>query len=87
MSAAQIDVKALEKDCNVNIQVWRPGGQFIPLYVLRWLNGEGNVIAQVDLVEPESFLAQLYVTDGKYIQRDALTVHDREKLLEVPEAK
>jgi len=82
LTAASIDVAALERDCRIEIKPWDLGSQFVPLYQIRWLRGKNEEeAAYVELLEPEHLLLKLWVEKPEYIERDSLVVPNREKLL------
>ena len=83
LKAASMDVTAMERDCRVEIQAWELGGQYVPLYRVQWLKGEEEVVATVEVLEPEGLLQKLWVEKAEYVERDPLAVPNREKLLQV----
>jgi hypothetical protein len=79
LNAASMDVKALNRDCNVAISAFTPEGKegthFVPVYWITWKNRNGGVpIASIELFEPTKTLRQLRVTKSEYISRKPLEV-------------
>jgi hypothetical protein len=77
LEAVSMDVNALNRDCQVDVRAWTPEGpegkHFVPLYWVRWYDGNA-VVAMVELVEPTKSLRQLRVNRSGYIRRPALEV-------------
>ncbi|MGH7990451.1 MAG: hypothetical protein ACREDS_09725, partial [Limisphaerales bacterium] len=88
LSEASMDIKALNQDCQIRIEVnkfWNglasgqklTGRQFVPIYDVWWLSSkdksEGGDTAYVQLFAPTKTLLQLAVRDPKYILRKPLT--------------
>lgn len=82
LTAAAVDVSALEHDCKAHIRAWNSAGQFVPLYEISWADMKQKTMAVVELIEPERNLEELWVFNGNYIQRKPLAVSNREKLLQ-----
>lgn len=88
LSDASMDVRALNKDCNVHIQAFTPEGDkgkhFVPIYWVYWTKpeqeGHGST-ASVELLEPTKTLLQLRVEDSQYILRKSLVITNLDSLL------
>ncbi len=87
------DVPALERDAErVDISAREIGGNFVPVYLVRWqklaqFRGDSSPpklesVASIQFVAPERRILQMRVNQAKYIRRKALTVPDRERLLQ-----
>jgi len=95
LSAAGVDIKALERDSLVQISAWDLGDKFVPLYHVSWKqphatrrqetdprdDGFQNA-ATVEFVQPDRRLLQMRVENAQYLKRKPLTVPDRERLLQ-----
>jgi len=76
----------------VDITTWEIGSNFVPIYVVRWqqlvlYRGEDgppkfDPIGSIHFVAPERRILQMDVNRAKYIARNALTVPDRDRLLQ-----
>ncbi len=95
LKAAGMDVPGLQRDSKVEIQPWMPGGRFVPVYWVLWRQPTASLepppaeyrerletVAAVWLAEPDKRLLQLRVEKEQYITRKALTLPDRDLLLE-----
>jgi hypothetical protein len=78
MSAASMDIKALNRDCQITVEtedtyIHVPPGKFVPVYDIYWKSRD-NVFggASVRLFTPTKTLLQLRVEDPKYILRKPL---------------
>ena len=82
LAAAAIDVKALEHDCNVEINPWDLNdGNFVPLYEIQWSRSNETVVAFVKVLEPDHALETLWVTRPEYILRKSLEITNLDYLL------
>ena len=88
LSEVSMDVKALNRDCIVDIDVFTPEGDkgqhFVPVYWVYWVKrgqqGRGS-IASVELFEPTKTIRQLRVEEPQYILRKALEITNLDALL------
>ena len=84
LTMAAMDVKALNRDCNLTIRAFTPEGEhgshFVPVYWVSWGNGD-KPVASVELFEPTKTLRQMHVTGPKYILRQPLQVTNLDFLL------
>jgi hypothetical protein len=88
LSDVSMDVKALDRDCNVHIDAYTPeggGGQnFVTVYWVYWVKGgeEGHgSVATVELLGPTKTIRQLRVERPEYILRKPLEITNLEALL------
>jgi hypothetical protein len=95
--AASMDVKAMNRDCQVTVKpdnayVYSPPGKFVPVYWVSWMrkgfvpNGDvsnviSNDVASVLIFTPSKILLQLRVEDPKYILRKPLLFTNLDSLL------
>jgi len=91
LTAASMDVNALNTDCNLHIHPTALNGQgaeahFLPVYWVFWTKGaEGHgSMASVELFAPTKTLMQLRVEDSKYILRKPLQFTNLDLLLSGP---
>jgi hypothetical protein len=93
LAAAQVDLKALERDSTLEVRALSQGQTFVPVYTVLWkqpnaqLNqsshgDELETTAAVQLVLPERRLLLMHVSDPRYILREPLRVPNREQLLQ-----
>jgi hypothetical protein len=80
-----VDVKALNRDCNVHVlAMGRNGKFFVPAYRVYWVpkgqKGHGSA-AGVELFEPTKILWQFYVKQPKYVLRKPIKVTNLDDLL------
>ena len=88
LSEVSMDVRALDRDCDVHIDAYTPEGdggqQFVPIYWVYWMKrgeeGHGSV-ASVELLEPTKSVRQLRVERPEYILRKALEITKLDALL------
>lgn len=88
LAAASMDVKALNRDCQVRVDAFTPEGKngrhFVPVYWVYWMargpEHRGS-IASVELLEPTRSLRQLRVEKAEYILRKPLEVQNLDSLL------
>ncbi len=88
LTEASMDVRALNKDCNVHILAFTPEGDrgkhFVPVYWVYWSKpeqeGHGST-ASVELFEPTKTIRQLRVEDSQYILRQPLLITNVDFLL------
>lgn len=82
LNAASMDVAALNRDCDVRIDIAVTDGQdnehFVPLYSISWVKRgkqemPGNA-ASVELFLPTKSLRQLHVNKSEYILRQTLQI-------------
>ena len=88
LCAASMDVKALQRDCDVIIRACTPEGpagkHFVPIYWITWKGKRREEIgrgAAVELFEPTKQLRQLHVLNPEYILRKRLELHNLGNLL------
>jgi hypothetical protein len=82
LASASIDVAALGRDCHVESTPWSlDKNQCVPLYTFRWIRGQEEEIATVEVLEPERLLLKLWVENADYIKRRSLALPNRESLL------
>jgi len=88
LSEVSMDVRALDRDCDVHIDAYTPEGdggqQFVPIYWVYWMKrgeeGHGSV-ASVELIEPTKSIRQLRVERPEYILRKPLVITNLDALL------
>lgn len=91
LSEASMDVRSLNKDCNVHILPFTPEGDagkhFVPAYWIYWSKpeqeGHGST-ASVELFAPTKSILQLRVEDSQYILRQPLQITNVDFLLSQP---
>ena len=88
MSAVPIDVTALNRDCDVIMDVAgaKKGGEhFVPLYILFWVpkssHDQTEAIATIEFCLPSKTLIHLRVNKSDYVLRAPLIVPDVERFL------
>ncbi|MGH7952084.1 MAG: hypothetical protein ACREFE_09220, partial [Limisphaerales bacterium] len=88
LTAASMDVNALNADCDLHIYPMALTGQgasahFMPVYWVYWTRGseEQGSVAAVELFVPTKKLMQLRVKDSKYILRKPLVFTNIDYLL------
>ncbi len=85
LGAVGVDVRALNRDSSVQVDVWYPGGgkQYVPRYWVRWIQPDGTRdVATVELVEPEHLLLKLIIEKPQYVKRHRLVLPNRDTLLQ-----
>jgi hypothetical protein len=89
LTAASMDVAALNRDCDVRMNTATTSGQddqhFVPLYSISWVNRgkqemPGNA-ASVELFLPTKSLRQLHVNKSEYILRTPLQITNLDYVL------
>ena len=88
LAAASMDVKGLNRDCNVHIRAFTPEGNtgkhFVPVYWVYWAakgqEGHGTA-ASVELLAPTKTIRQMHVNESKYILRKPLEITNLDFLL------
>ena len=84
LTAASMDVKALNRDCNLTIRAFTPEGEhgshFVPVYWVSW-GKDGKPIASVELFEPTKTIRQMHVNKSEYIFRKPLVITNLDSLL------
>src|ERR1043166_1221565 len=87
LADCSMDVKALDRDCSVNVLAVTPQGDngpyFVPVYWVYWMergNRSGSV-ASVQLFAPTKALLQLRVESSRYILRKPLVITNLAYLL------
>lgn len=88
LAAVSMDVKALNRDCDVRIQAFTPEGKtgkhFVPVYWVSWVargqEGRGSA-ASLELLEPTKTIRQLRVNKSEYILRKPLEIANLDFLL------
>jgi len=82
LTAALMDVAALNRDCDVRIDTAMTSGQddehFVPLYSISWVNRRkqempGNA-ASVELFLPTKSIQQMHISKSEYILRQPLQI-------------
>jgi hypothetical protein len=88
LAAASMDVKALNRDCNIHIEAFMPEGEsgkhFVPVYWVHWMSKDPEVrgsVAEVELIEPTKTIRQMRVTKSEYILRKPLEITNLDYLL------
>ncbi|HEY1662601.1 MAG TPA: hypothetical protein VGI03_09300 [Verrucomicrobiae bacterium] len=88
LAAASMDVKGLNRDCELTIKPCIVRGQgtngtFVPIYWIYWTQGgEGHgSVASVDYFAPTRSLLSLRVDDGQYILRSPVQFTNLDYLL------
>jgi len=86
LSAASMDVKALNRDCDVHIDAVMPkgknGAEFVPVYWVCWTKGnESGTVAGVEVFQPSKTLLQMHVKKTEYILRKPLAITNVDFLL------
>jgi hypothetical protein len=79
LARASMDVRAIERDCDVTVVPFRPEGArgewFVPLYWVYWVKrGEDRPVASVELVQPTRAVHQLRVERPEYIARKPVEI-------------
>jgi hypothetical protein len=92
LEAVSIDVKALNRDCDVIVRAWTPEGangkDFVPQYRIYWVTKgqkKDGSMAGVELLMPTKSLQQLYVKRSQYIMRMPLQATNLITLLKTNE--
>ena len=84
MSAAGVDVDALNRDCTVDVRASTPEGprgkHFVPDYWIAWQRFRTN-IAFLEYFEPENSIRSLHVYDSKYLLRKPVVITNLLELL------
>ena len=84
LAAVSMDVKALNRDCDLTIRAFTPegknGSHFVPVYWVSW-GKDGKPIASVELFEPTKTIRQMHVNKSEYILRKPLEITNLDYLL------
>ena len=84
LAEASMDVKALNRDCNLTIRAFTPEGvngkHFVPVYWVSW-GKNGEPVASVELLLPTKTIRQMHVTESKYILRKSVVITNLDFLL------
>lgn len=85
LANVSVDVKGLNRDCNIHIlAMGRNGKFFVPAYRVYWVpkgqKGHGSV-AGVELFKPSKILWQFYVKQPKYVLRKPIKITNLNYLL------
>ena len=86
LSAASMNVMALNRDCKVHIDAFIPegknGAHFVPIYWVYWTkDGEVGSVASLELLLPTKTIRQLHVNKSDYILRKPLEITNVDFLL------
>jgi hypothetical protein len=88
LAAASMDVKSINRDCNIYIDAFMPNGSaskyFVPIYGVHWTSKNPQIrgsVAEVKFIEPTKTLCQLRVSRPEYILRQSLQITNLDFLL------
>jgi hypothetical protein len=88
LAAASMDVKSINRDCNVYIDAFMPNGTgskfFVPIYGVHWTSKNSQIrgsLAEVKFIAPTKTICQLRVSNPEYIFRRALQITNLVSLL------
>jgi hypothetical protein len=87
LAAVSMDVKALNRDCNLHVHAFVPEGKygmhFVPVYWVSWVKGDvghGSEV-QVEVLMPTKSLRALDAWNSEYILRKPLEITNLDFLL------